>query len=156
RIESKAYKLSVEPLQLQAVATYCLSLFKERAEKKGLVLHSDIATELPPVRADRRALEQVLTNLIDNAVKYCPSGAEIAVNAEAQPDHIRIVVKDTGPGIEPKHLPRLFERFYRVDAGRARDTGGTGLGLSIAKHLVEAMDGSIGVDSKLGAGTTFY
>ena len=65
-------------------------------------------------------------------------------------------MRDTGPGLEQRHLPRLFERFYRVDAGRARDTGGTGLGLSIAKHLAEAMDGSIGVDSKPGAGTTFY
>jgi two-component system phosphate regulon sensor histidine kinase PhoR len=156
RIESKAYKLSLEPLSVATVATYCLSLFKERADKKGLVLRSNVPAESPNVRADRRALEQVLTNLIDNAVKYCPSGAEISVSAEDQGGSLRIVVKDTGPGIDGKHLPRLFERFYRVDPGRARDTGGTGLGLSIAKHLVEAMDGSIGVDSKPGAGTTFY
>jgi two-component system phosphate regulon sensor histidine kinase PhoR len=156
RIESKAYKLSLEPLALPAVAAYCLSLFKERADKKGLVLSSTVGADLANVRADRRALEQVLTNLIDNAVKYCPSGAEIAISAEAHGQTIRITVKDSGPGIEPKHLPRLFERFYRVDPGRARDTGGTGLGLSIAKHLVEAMDGSIGVESTPGQGTAFY
>ncbi len=156
RIESKAYKLTLEPLALSTVTAYSLSLFKERADKKRLQLEATVSQTLPPVRADRRALEQVLTNLIDNAVKYCPEGARIALSAEEQGTSLRIIVRDTGPGIEQKHLPRLFERFYRVDAGRARDTGGTGLGLSIAKHLVEAMDGTIGVESKPGSGTTFF
>ena len=110
-----------------------------------------------------RALEQVLENLLDNAIKYCP-GAVVRVTAEAEgplsgagavSSGVRLEIADTGPGIEARHLDRLFERFYRVDAGRSRQLGGTGLGLAIVKHLVEAMDGSIEVESELGAGTTF-
>ena len=92
-------------------------------------------SELPPARADRRALEQVFTNLLDNAVKYCGAGARIRLRAQRTERGLRVEIADTGPGIEPRHLPRLFERFYRVDSGRSRDMGGTGLGLSIVKHL---------------------
>ncbi len=156
RIEGKAYKLTLEALNVATVANYSLSLFRERAEKKKLVLKAQVESEISGVRADRRALEQVLTNLIDNAVKYCPEGASITVAAQSSERNIRISVIDTGRGIEQKHLPRLFERFYRVDAGRGRDTGGTGLGLSIAKHLIEAMGGSISVESAQGQGTAFH
>ncbi|HEY3257135.1 MAG TPA: ATP-binding protein, partial [Polyangiaceae bacterium] len=104
--------------------------------------------------ADRRALEHVLTNLVDNAVKYCPN-ATIRLRAIAHEQSVELLVEDNGPGIEPRHLPRLFERFYRVDAGRSRDIGGTGLGLSIVKHMVEAMGGSVHVESKPGVGTKF-
>jgi two-component system phosphate regulon sensor histidine kinase PhoR len=156
RIESKAYKLALEELSVSQVASYCLSLFRERADKKHLQLSMQVPEDLPNVRADRRALEQVLTNLIDNAVKYCPDGREIAIAAEPSGNYIRITVRDSGQGIDEKHLPRLFERFYRVDPGRARESGGTGLGLSIAKHLVEAMGGTISVESKPGKGTAFH
>ncbi|GAH42124.1 unnamed protein product, partial [marine sediment metagenome] len=108
--------------------------------------------------ADRRALEQVLTNLVDNAVKYCPEGCSVTLRAERSEGPVpgvRLRVEDDGPGIAEKHLPRLFERFYRVDAGRSREMGGTGLGLSIVKHLVEAMGGTIEVISAVGKGTTF-
>jgi len=112
------------------------------------------------LRADRRALEQVLTNLVDNAVKYCPAGASITLRARLVENgggpSARIEVVDTGPGIEPRHQPRLFERFYRVDGGRSRDMGGTGLGLSIVKHLVEAMNGTVGVESSPGRGSLFW
>ncbi|HEY2901001.1 MAG TPA: ATP-binding protein, partial [Polyangia bacterium] len=108
-----------------------------------------------PVLADPRAVEQILTNLVDNAIKYCPN-ATLTVRAAAVGTRVRVSVVDTGPGVEPRHIPRLFERFYRVDAGRSRDTGGTGLGLSIVKHLVEAMNGSVGVDSAPAAGSTFW
>ncbi len=156
RIESNEYKLALEPLPVHQVASDCLSLFRDRADKKRLQLVARVPDALPNVRADRRALEQVLTNLIDNAVKYCPDGKEIAIAAEENGDLIRLTVRDSGQGIDQRHLPRLFERFYRVDPGRARDTGGTGLGLSIAKHLVEAMGGTIGVESQLGVGTAFH
>jgi two-component system phosphate regulon sensor histidine kinase PhoR len=96
----------------------------------------------------------VITNLVDNAVKYCP-GAEVKVRAARQNGRVEIAVVDTGPGIDGKHLPRIFERFYRVDAGRSRELGGTGLGLSIVKHLSEGMGGSITVESTLGRGTSF-
>jgi two-component system phosphate regulon sensor histidine kinase PhoR len=108
-----------------------------------------------PAWIDRHAFEQVLGNLLDNAVKYAGEGASLTVSARAEGDLAAVSVSDTGAGIAPQHLERLFERFYRVDTGRSREMGGTGLGLSIVKHLVEAMGGSIVVESTLGQGTTF-
>jgi two-component system phosphate regulon sensor histidine kinase PhoR len=131
-----------------------LSLFNERAAKRGTILENDASEELPRILADRRALEHVLTNLVDNAVKYCPN-AKICLSAIAREQSVELVVEDNGPGIESRHLPRLFERFYRVDAGRSRDIGGTGLGLSIVKHMVEAMGGSVHVVSTPNVGTRF-
>jgi two-component system phosphate regulon sensor histidine kinase PhoR len=132
-----------------------LSLFSERAAKRGAALENEATDELPRIYADRRALEHVLTNLVDNAVKYCPSGTTIRLRAIAHDQDVELLVEDDGPGIEQRHLPRLFERFYRVDAGRSRDIGGTGLGLSIVKHLVEAMGGTVHVESTPGVGTKF-
>ena len=102
---------------------------------------------------DGRALEQVVVNLVDNAVKYTAAG-QVTVAAEVDRDRVRLTVTDTGPGIEPQHLKRLFERFYRIDQGRSRDQGGTGLGLAIAKHLVQGMGGEIDVESG-ASGTRF-
>jgi len=131
-------------------------MLRARIEEKSLDAGNEIPSELPPARADRRGLEQVFTNLLDNAVKYCGAGARIRLSARRTERGLRVEIADTGPGIEPRHLPRLFERFYRVDSGRARDMGGTGLGLSIVKHLIEAMGGSIGVESTPGRGSTFW
>jgi two-component system phosphate regulon sensor histidine kinase PhoR len=155
RIESRQLRLSVEPVMLGTAVGHTLSLFREGALAKGMRLSAEIADDLPPARADRRALEQVLSNLIDNAVKYGSEGASITVRATAQDGMLRVSVSDTGPGIEAKHLPRLFERFYRVDAGRSRELGGTGLGLSIVKHMVESMGGRVSVETAPGTGTTF-
>jgi two-component system phosphate regulon sensor histidine kinase PhoR len=155
RIESREFKLAMEPLNLNQVVSHVLGLFRERAEKKGIRMHEDVPSDLGPARADRRALEHVLTNLVDNAVKYCARGADVRVTARCEDRLLRVVVADTGPGVEERHLPRLFERFYRVDAGRSRELGGTGLGLSIVKHLVEAMGGRVSVESTLGKGTSF-
>ncbi len=157
RIESRGLKLNIEALDVDRVYDQVLSLFSERAAKRGTVLENEAHTtteELPRVLADRRALEHVLTNLVDNAVKYCPN-ATIRLRAIAHDQNVELLVEDNGPGIEARHLPRLFERFYRVDAGRSRDIGGTGLGLSIVKHMVEAMGGSVHVESKPGLGTKF-
>jgi two-component system phosphate regulon sensor histidine kinase PhoR len=118
-------------------------------------LAADLAFGLPAVEGDPRALEHVLSNLVDNAVKYCPSGTRIVVSAAADDARVRLVVADTGPGIPAEHLPRVFERFYRVDAGRSRELGGTGLGLSIVKHMVETMRGKVAVESAVGKGSTF-
>jgi len=157
RIESREFKLAVEGIALQPVFSHVLGLFRERADKKQIRLEQDVPGDLPLARADRRALENILTNLVDNAVKYCGSGAEVRLSASDDADAgvVRVVAEDTGPGIEARHLSRLFERFYRVDAGRSRQLGGTGLGLSIVKHLVEAMGGGVGVDSEPGRGTRF-
>ena len=132
-----------------------LALFRERAEKKGVRLTADLAASLPEIEGDARALEHVLSNLVDNAVKYCPAGASIVVRATEGDGRVRLVVTATGPGIAAEHLPRVFERFYRVDAGRSRELGGTGLGLSIVKHMVEAMRGRVSVESGVGRGSTF-
>lgn len=106
-------------------------------------------------RADAGRLEQVLVNLCDNAIKYGRSGGTVTLGARQTNDRTVIVVRDDGEGIAADHLPRLFERFYRVDVGRSREKGGAGLGLSIVKHLVESMEGRVGVESIPGQGTTF-
>jgi len=155
RIESRELKLPLEPLDAREVAVHAVSLIERAAEERGVDLEVKVPRELPRTRANRRALEQVLSNLLDNAVKYAGPGAVVTVNAEVKGDRVRIRVDDTGPGIEKHHLPRLFERFYRVDAGRSREMGGTGLGLAIVKHLVEAMGGRISVKSAPGRGASF-
>jgi len=154
RIESQKLKLVLEPLELRAMFDQVSSLFRERADRKHVVM----VLETQPgsrVLADRRALEHVLTNLVDNAVKYCAEHTRVTLRGEEAGALLRLSVVDEGPGIEERHLPRLFERFYRVDAGRSRELGGTGLGLSIVKHLTEAMGGTVSVTSKPGSGTTF-
>jgi two-component system phosphate regulon sensor histidine kinase PhoR len=156
RIESRELRLRPERFPFEPFATHLLGMFKERADKRRIALRLEAAKGIE-TDVDRRALEQVLTNLVDNAVKYCPEGSKVVLRAdpaEGGPG-VRLRVEDDGTGIEEKHLPRLFERFYRVDAGRSREMGGTGLGLSIVKHLVEAMGGTIEVVSAVGTGTTF-
>jgi two-component system phosphate regulon sensor histidine kinase PhoR len=160
RIESRELRLRPERFDFEAFGTHVVGLFRERADKKKIAIRLDCPKRLE-VDCDRRALEQVLTNLVDNAVKYCVEGCTVVVRAErddgdaARGPGFRLRVADDGPGIEEKHMGRLFERFYRVDAGRSREMGGTGLGLAICKHLVEAMGGSIRVESTVGKGTTF-
>jgi two-component system, OmpR family, phosphate regulon sensor histidine kinase PhoR len=156
RIESQEYKPNLEEIELRPVAEQVVGLLRGKLDEKRQQLALEIPADGFEVRTDRRALEQVLTNLIDNAVKYCPMGSSITVRAHLADGQARIEVADTGPGIEPRHQPRLFERFYRVDGGRSRDMGGTGLGLSIVKHLVEAMRGTVGVESTPGRGSRFW
>ena len=107
------------------------------------------------VLADREAIHQVFSNLIDNALKYGGSGKRILLGARASGNAMEFYVRDLGPGIPSEHLPRLFERFYRVDKARSRESGGTGLGLAIAKHIVLAHGGTIRAESELNHGSTF-
>jgi two-component system, OmpR family, phosphate regulon sensor histidine kinase PhoR len=155
RLESKEFRLKKEEVLLPVVASIVQGLFRERADKKGVRLVLAVPEGVPALVTDQRALEQVVANLIDNAIKYCPPGATVTLATEPAPGAVRVIVRDTGQGIDPKHLPRLFERFYRVDAGRSREVGGTGLGLSIVKHLVEAMGGQVTVESVVGKGSSF-
>ena len=155
KLEAKEFKLKRERVGLDRVVPLVLSLFRERAEKKGVRLTAELEEPLPDVEADARAIEHVLSNLVDNAVKYCPTGSSIRVSAAEASGRVELVVADTGPGIAQEHLSRVFERFYRVDAGRSRELGGTGLGLSIVKHMVEAMRGKVAVASVVGKGSTF-
>jgi two-component system phosphate regulon sensor histidine kinase PhoR len=155
RIESREFKLVFEPVMLGTVIKTMLARFDDKAALKETRVFQSVPSDLTAVRADRRAVEQILANLIDNAIQYSPSGAEVRINAAVEESMIRVAVEDTGPGIEPEHLPRLFERFYRVDPGRSRELGGTGLELSIVKHLVEAMGGTIDVENRVEKGSTF-
>ena len=154
KLEGKAYKLSPEVAPLRPVLAQARGLVQDAASRRGMVIEIDA---LPTVTAcfDRHAFDQVIGNLLDNAVKYAGDRAVVTVSARAEGDVAVVTVADTGTGIPPQHLDRLFERFYRVDTGRSREMGGTGLGLSIVKHLVEAMGGSVTVTSALGRGTTF-
>ena len=155
RIESRDYALNVEPLALAPAVQAAIARYSERATQRGIAIEMHRDVDGVAVHADRRALDIVLGNLLDNAVKYCSDQAHVAIRATREGERVRISVSDSGPGIEPRHLPRIFERFYRVDAGRSRELGGTGLGLAIVKHLVEAMGGTVSVESAVGAGTTF-
>jgi signal transduction histidine kinase len=125
-----------------------------RAADKSLSLESSIADGVA-VAGRTSDLELLARNLLDNAIRYTPEGGSIAVHLSRQNGHALLSVKDTGPGIPSKDLPRIFERFYRVDRARARDTGGTGLGLSIVRHIAESHGGTVTADSELGRGSTF-
>ncbi|MFO0587738.1 MAG: ATP-binding protein [Polyangiaceae bacterium] len=154
KIEGKAYKLSPVLLELAPIFAHAKNLVHDAAARRRMkiVVHGGAGAK---AWIDRHAFDQVLGNLLDNAVKYAGDGATVTVSARAEGDSTIVRVEDTGAGIPPQHLARLFERFYRVDAGRSREVGGTGLGLSIVKHLVEAMGGTIAVESEIGKGTTF-
>jgi two-component system phosphate regulon sensor histidine kinase PhoR len=153
RIESREWKIELAPVDATVVARQVADLLGEGARKKGIALVSELAGPVA-VRADPRALEQVLVNLVENGVKYTANG-RVSIRAGREGSSWILSVVDTGPGIERHHLPRIFERFYRVDPGRAREHGGTGLGLSIVKHLVQAMSGEVGVESG-GGGSRFW
>jgi two-component system phosphate regulon sensor histidine kinase PhoR len=124
-------------------------------EKKSIYLEVDAADPSLVVECDSGAIHQVLTNLLDNAAKYTPEKGTIVLRADPSGEGVEFTVRDTGAGIAAEHIPRLFERFYRVDKARSRALGGTGLGLAIVKHLVLAHRGTIEVSSVLGEGTTF-
>jgi len=131
---------------------------RTRAEAKGLTLDGVALAGCPAdaaVWVDEEGLAQLLDNLVDNAIKYTPDNGRITVRWQANPQSVLIEVEDTGIGIPDRDLPRVFERFYRVDKARSREMGGTGLGLAIVKHLVQAMRGTVRVTSKVDLGTKF-
>jgi signal transduction histidine kinase len=125
-----------------------------QAEAKGVNMRAEVGVGLPDaIAVDRERLSQVLGNLVANALRHTPAGGTVTVSCEARDGGVRFAVVDTGAGIPPEALPHVFERFYRVDRGRARAEGGTGLGLAIARQLVEAHGGRIWAESALGRGT---
>jgi two-component system phosphate regulon sensor histidine kinase PhoR len=154
RLEAGDFRLEIGPVDLATLCAASLELVRTRAEEKGIKLGFDGPPGLRAM-ADRRALEQILVNLLDNAVKYTPSGGRVTVLTDSNGNSVVLSVLDTGPGIEPRHRARIFERFYRVDLGRAREDGGTGLGLAIVKHLAQAQGGQAGVESGQG-GSRFW
>jgi two-component system phosphate regulon sensor histidine kinase PhoR len=163
-IELERSPLTIRPLPLADVARQAAAMLRPQAEQKAIRLITAMPEELPPVLADRDRLVQILVNLIDNAVKYTPEKGSVTIRGAVlhpQPGSgagdepaVEIVVEDAGIGIPQKDLPRITERFYRVDKGRSRELGGTGLGLAIVKHLVQAQHGSLVIESEVGRGTT--
>ena len=154
RLETGEWKAALGAVQLAPLAASVIDLFRERAAEKGIVLDSDVPERLR-ANADRRALEQILVNLLDNAVKFTPPGGRVTLLGDGLGPTVMLSVVDTGPGIDPQHQARIFERFYRADAGRSRELGGTGLGLAIVKHLAQAMAGEVGLEST-GNGSRFW
>jgi two-component system phosphate regulon sensor histidine kinase PhoR len=156
RIESGAIPLEPVPVSILAAVNRVAHLLDQKALSKKVTLTKAVAlAALPDIQADPDKLEQILINLLDNAIKFTPAGGTVSVDAADLGDRIRIDVKDTGIGIPPKDIPRIFERFYRVDTARSRELGGTGLGLSIVKHIVQAHGGSVAVESTPGKGSIF-
>ena len=155
RIESGGWKPNPSRVDVRAVASEALADVQERRTNGQLQMGVEIARDATHVWADPTALRQILTNLIDNAIRHTNDGS-VTVFARRTRDGIAIGVSDTGIGIPPEHLQRIFERFYRVDAGRSRSEGGTGLGLAIVKHLVEGHGGRVGAESTVGRGTRIW
>ena len=154
RIESGRLSLDLKPVAPCELLDSACERMQLQAERAGLNLHVECAEDLPKVKIDSQRLEQVLVNLIHNAVKFTRAGGEVILSAESIDGFVRFAVRDTGIGIPEEDVPRIFERFYRVDKSRAGS--GTGLGLSIAKHIVEAHGGRIWAESVEGRGSTFY
>ena len=154
RIESGGWQPVQRLVNVSALTRDAWTPFAERAADRRVKLGVDIGTGADTVHADADALRQILTNLFDNALRHTPADGEITVRTRPAPGGVLMAVADSGSGIAPEHLARVFERFYRADAGRARAQGGTGLGLAIVKHLVEAHGGRVWAESAIGRGTT--
>jgi two-component system, OmpR family, phosphate regulon sensor histidine kinase PhoR len=154
RIESGQWTMQLAPVDVDLALKSVGDLVAPQAREKGVEVRREPVPGLS-VRADPRALEHVLVNLLDNAVKYTPPGGKVTLSAAGEEGRVLLSVADSGPGIERHHLARLFERFYRADAGRSRHQGGTGVGLAIVKHLVQAQGGEVGVESGSG-GSRFW
>jgi two-component system phosphate regulon sensor histidine kinase PhoR len=160
RAESPDSRMELGRVDASALAAQLVAGVEQRALEKRLAL--TLEAEPAIASADARALDQVLLNLVDNALKYTPEGGHVALRvknvvASGGPQEARVLieVQDDGPGIPAAHLDRIYERFYRVDKGRSREQGGTGLGLSIVKHLVQRMGGEVSVESRVGHGSVF-
>lgn len=155
RIESKDFTLKIEPFFLKELLDEVFSTLKNFAQEKSQILETSLTSPDLKVSADRHWITQALTNLVDNAIKYTPEKGKIRIEAKDKRESVEIAVIDNGIGIPQKDLPRIFERFYRVDKGRSRESGGTGLGLSIVKHIIEAHGGKVEVKSQEGKGSEF-
>jgi two-component system phosphate regulon sensor histidine kinase PhoR len=154
RLESGTFTLEPEELDLAALAAELCRELEPRLRERGISIRIE-ADGSPRAFADARAVRQIFQNLLDNALKYSDPDRAIEVRVRAQGDVVRVDVADHGIGIPEADRARIFERFYRVDRGRAREQGGTGLGLSIVKHLVQASGGEVWVESTPGVGSTF-
>ncbi len=154
-LEAGEKPLQPAPVAIESAVIHACALLEEKARSKKINIDRHGIEGTPPVLADQGKLEQVLVNLLDNALKYTPENGSITISANEADGMVAVTVSDTGIGIPAKDLPRIFERFYRVDAARSREQGGTGLGLAIVKHIVQQHGGSVAVESTPGKGSTF-
>ncbi len=156
RIEMGELKMTMEPFSLLRLIREVIELLEPLAQSKQVTLRYQVSEGLPPIAGDRERIRQVLTNLVDNAVKYNNEGGHVEVVARLLPStQIKVSVVDDGIGIAPEHIDRLTERFFRVDTSRSRSQGGTGLGLAIVKHILGAHNSQLMVNSHPGSGSTF-
>jgi two-component system, OmpR family, phosphate regulon sensor histidine kinase PhoR len=155
-LESQQARLNFEPVSMRAAAQSVVDELARQASERSVAVSVEVPDSVSAVRADARRLHQVLFNLLDNAIKYTPSGGHVTIRADEKDGLIETTVADDGPGIAAEHLPHVFERFYRVDKARSRELGGTGLGLSIVKHIVQSHTGRVWAESQLEKGSTFY
>ncbi len=156
RVEAGAVEVHPVPVAARAVLEEALDRFAPAFAQKGVRLVLEAPEATPRVRADPERVQQVLSNLLANALRHTPPGGTVTLGARVEGEAVRFYVRDTGPGIPPEHQPRVFERFYRVDPARTRGAGGSGVGLTVAKGLVEAMGGRIGLESEPGRGAEFF
>jgi two-component system phosphate regulon sensor histidine kinase PhoR len=154
RIETGHWKPRPAPIRVAELSAEVFGRVAAEAKAKGVTFETTIGSDAQVVYADKTALEQILLNLVENAIRHTGSGGRITVETRRERDGVSLAVSDTGSGIPPEHLPRIFERFYRADAGRSRENGGTGLGLAIVRHLVEAHGGRVRAESLVGVGTS--
>jgi len=157
RLEAGSVTLERRPVQIDAIVRRVADSMAVRAKEQGVTLRTELPGELPPVSGDGDRLAQVFTNLIDNALGYTPLGGSVTLRAQRADGGLAVAVQDTGVGIPPDELSRIFERFYQVDKSRQRSAArrGTGLGLAIAREIIEAHGGKISATSTPGEGTTF-
>jgi two-component system phosphate regulon sensor histidine kinase PhoR len=156
QIEAGQIQRETKPVAIAEIINPIMEVSKIKAEQKGLSLEAEYDSALPLLFGDARSFQEILQNLLDNAIRYTPAGGHIRVKASREESEIVLSVSDTGIGIPKADQDRIFERFYRTDAARSRESGGTGLGLSIVKHLVEAYGGRIRVESEVAQGSSFY
>jgi two-component system phosphate regulon sensor histidine kinase PhoR len=156
QLEAGNLSLELTRTDLAAAVDRVVASMAQAAQAKEMTIDCSGLAEAPVVLADPGRLEQVLINLLDNGIKYTPAGGAITFSVENAGDRVKIGIKDTGIGIPARDLPRIFERFYRVDAARSRDEGGTGLGLAIVKHIIQLHNGAVSVESTPGRGTTIF
>lgn len=155
RLEAQEIPITLSPVDLKEIISSASRSLDKQAEKKGITLSCHCGESRLNLIADREGIEQVLINLIDNAIKYTPEGGRVSVSAFTTDGGVQADIEDTGIGIPKKDIPRIFERFYRVDKARSRELGGTGLGLSIVKHIILTHRGKVWVESEVGKGTKF-
>ncbi len=156
QMETGDIKMHYERFDIRKLTSEVFEQLEEKADAKRIRLKFDKRPEEPVwTYADPHRIGQVMTNLIDNAIKYGREEGRVMVSFDTEKESLLVAVKDDGPGIEPEHLKRIFERFYRIEKSRSKDKGGTGLGLAIVKHIIEAHKSKVSVTSKMGKGTTF-